>query len=890
MEDSSTNPYIPQASGALQAKVTRPQTPFARISKTALIVGGVLLVLLAAALFFLIPKTSVVDEKARADLAEVLQPSSQISKLVTIKSSLGFKVNYQDQLFTSYGEVGSSVITAHSSTAQVLGANYENADLKQERGYGLIRIRPLESLDTNRAAVTVPPELEVRSYDKNALLQTDQAKAAAADAAKQGSGASGDTKTKQGDLALSTFVSIDSAKRLGDKTSDDGTTVTIEATKPTGISINNTDYQRVRYTIRNDNYRISNERHDDCYYTIQNTQPYSACIVNVRPNSVAAASLLEQTLQMVSYQAPDKADAQKVSYKPAVLALSMASPKPATLAQDSSTDTTNDNSGDSQQTNTPQDKLTPEYIKDEGRLKAIAKNQPSVVRIATLYCANIALKMADGSTGTTLTDACTGNVSSGAFVSKDGYIATTGHAIRYSPRDVINGYINMASSRDDLFDRLERVLDYLLNSRIIQQSDVDYLKTGANTGNQDALAKIESLTSVIPSDYIQASNETYNYAIQPTDKPITLNLGAGNRPAFAYSDTVLPAKFVNADYDASKSAQNDFTATASSTDVGLLKADGLYPVVTIGAGDGLKSNQKLTTVGFPAYVDSGLAIDKVLNIPVVTESAVDQTFQQDGHSLIQSTTPVLPGNDGAPTFDETGALVGLGVYGHLYCPDQQCFANGTIRSANELSAMIDKNNIVLTNKSDISDIWAQGVDAYFASNYRVAASDFSKAGSMYGFNQVASKMSDLASSKIGSSTDTSLYNQLVGIAMVMLVVIAVGMVILGILLFVHLKRLDSLQVGHYGAAQPSFQPVAPMPQQPVNPMPMANPYGQPMQQPGQGLPTPQQYQQQAQPQQPVNGWAPSPQIQQPPTGAVQTPQPPVQGSQSQPPQDPYYRQ
>ena len=57
MEDSSTNPFIPQASGALQGKVKRPQTSFARISKTALIVGGVLIVLLGIALFFLIPRT-----------------------------------------------------------------------------------------------------------------------------------------------------------------------------------------------------------------------------------------------------------------------------------------------------------------------------------------------------------------------------------------------------------------------------------------------------------------------------------------------------------------------------------------------------------------------------------------------------------------------------------------------------------------------------------------------------------------------------------------------------------------------------------------------------------------------------------------------------------------
>lgn len=865
MEDNSLNPYIPNADGKLQAKVARPQTPFARIAKIILIVGGVLLVIFAIALAVVAPRLSVVDEGARSDFAKAIQPPDQLSKLVTIKSTLGFKLNYHDQLFTSYGEVGLAKIAAKGSSDQVSSEHYDNSNLKAERQYGLIRITPLQSVDTSRAAITLPPELEIRGYDKAALLQTDEAKAAEADASK---GTNGGQPAVKGELALSTFVSIDSKKRLGDKTSDDGTTVSIEASKPSSQQINNTDFQKVRYTTRNENYRISSERYDDCYYTIQNAQPYSACIINVRPDSVAAASLLEETLTSVTFQEP--AETTSAAAKPAT---------EVSLDDDSS-----------QEAATPQDVIQPAYFKNAEILKSIAKNQPAVSRVGTLYCADLVLKLADGSTGTTLTDACIGNISSGTFISKDGHIATTGHAVRYDPRELINGYINFGSSRADMFERLGRVVDYLVKAKFIEQSDAEYLKTGANSGVQDALAKIENFSAVVPADYVQASNEAYSYAVQPTDRPIVLNLGAGNRPAFAYSDTVLQAKFVKAEYDASKAIQSKFENTPSATDIALLKTEGAFPVAYMSAGDDIKANQQLAGVGYPAYVDSSLTIDKILNIPVASMLPVNQTFQQDSHKLVQTTAPVIPGNDGAAVVDESGKLAGLSTYGHRYCPNQQCFANGTVHTITELSTLIDKNNIELKNQSDISDVWAKGVEAYFAGNYGEAASKFTQAGNLYGFNKSATVLAELSKSKSGSESDTTLFNQLVGIFSILVAMLVIVMIVVGVLLFIHLRRLDALRVGHYGEAatipqpmyaqQPIQSPVATPPQ--AQPLPAQNPYqyGQPQNQAtGQGIPQPMQQpqpwgQQQAQPYQPPQG----------------QPTPPQPSRPQTPPEDPFYRQ
>jgi Trypsin-like peptidase domain len=857
MEDSSLNPFIPGSSDALQRKVVRPQTAFARMSKRALIVGGVLVLLIGIGLFFVFQHVSVVDDKARADLASALQPPDQLSKLITVQSKFGFTVSYQDQLFTSHGEIGLSRISARGVGDQVTSQSYENNDLKKIRSYGLVRITPIESSERSRAAVALPPELEINAYDKNLLLQTDEQKAAEAD-----------KSATKGDLAVSTFVTVDTKKRLGDRTSDDGTIVTIEATKPVRQEIAGIEYQMVRFTTHNENYQISTEKYDDCYYTIQNNEPYSVCVTNVRPNSISQASLLEDTIRFVSYQEPEQA----------------ATPdkKAATTADASSDATATEKDAD-------QIKLTPPYLKDPLVLEAIAKNQPNVMRLGTLYCANIDLKQADGSTVTSLTDACAGKVSSGVFISKTGHIATAGHAVRFAPEEALSGYINLAGSQDEMLDRLQRVLDYLLKSRLILQSSADYLKTGAATGNQDALAKIENIGSIIPNDYVQVSNENYSYAVQLADKPIVLNTATGNKPSFAYSDSVVKANYVNSNYDASKYSQATFDTDHSANDIALLKTDGTFPVATIGAGDGLGNNQKLATVGFPAFVDSSLTADKILNIPIATEGAVNQTFQLGDRKIIDANTPVYPGSDGAPVFNEASQLVGFATYGPSFCPNQQCFGSGTIRSSNDLSLLLDKHNITLENKSSSSDNWAAGVDAYFTGNYQVAASKFASAGQQYSFNQWADKLVQLTKSKFGSSSDTSLMNQLAGIGIGTEVFLVIAMIVLGVLLFIHIKRLDNLQVGHYGAGQAAPASIVTQPG-PMQPQPYQQPqqYGMPQQQPVGSSWPPQQppvstpYSQSQAPAQ--TRWAqPQASIGQPPVG--QPTMPPQQPGQiTQPPQ------
>lgn len=817
MQDSSANPYIPQESEEIRQKVYEHQSPLGRVVKILLIITGATILVLGIALFFVVPRTTTVDSNGRHKLADALQPPDQTLKRVNVSSQAGFSLNYDNRVYQSYAEVGADDTAGTSSDdAALAGQTYENNDLRVARVYNYVRIRPIVSADTSRALEPIPPQLEVFAT----VTSKDLATAAAVPANKNLS-------------QLSLFVQLDSTKRKAASIADDGTVVTINASNPVTTTIGSVQYQEVKYTTTNSNYRIADVKYDDCYYTIQYDQPYSVCVSGVRPSTVSAASLVEQVFYSLAFTQPQtqsstngtsssttKSGAKSTSSSQTTVNSSSAKATSASIdraaagyplvrlavatTNTSGTDATDSNNGDSSESALLT--VTPEYYGDGNSLAAIAKTQPSVVRVGTLYCADLSLQLQSGDTDTTLTNACDGNVSSGVIVSKDGYIATTGHAIRSQKKAAIGGYINFAASQNDMLDRLHRVLNYLLDAKIILQSDADYLVTGAQTGDQEALAKIENIGSMIPDNFVTAANEKYSYAIQPTSQPMVLNTSSAT-PSFAYSDTVLQAKYIASNYDATKSTQYTFDDATPSTDVGLLKIDGSYPNVPIAASSTVKTNDIVNTLGFPAYADGSLTVTSVRNQPIATSSKIQQVYNQGSSQLIQTNNPVLPGNDGAPVVDAQGQLIGLAVYGLSYCPNQSCFANGTVRPVAELTKLLGDNNITLQTNSPATATWSSGIDQYMRGNYAAASGSFGSAVGQYAFNAWAAPLQKLASANQGTNGDTSLMNTLQTVMIVVMILLVVATIILAIIYMLHRRRLSQMRVGHYGAAAQNVTPV-----------------------------------------------------------------------------------
>lgn len=838
MEDSSQNPYIPQESEKIRQQVYEHQSPLGKAVKTALILTIVVSLLVGVGLFFVIPRTTAVDQQAREKLADELQPPEQTLKRVAVDSKMGFTFMYDNNVYSSYAEVGDGTSGSDESTAVITGQRYDNNELRIAREYNYIRIRPIESVETARTLATLPPQLEVFAT----VTQEDLEEAA---------------KNKENkDLTkLNLFIKLDTDKRLEKKVADDGTVVDVTVSNAVSAKIGDVDYQRVRFTTTNENHRIANVKYDECYYTIQHDTPYALCISNVRPTNVSAASLVEQVMKSFSFYEvtsaggndDQKAADDKTTYSLPTIRLAQATESGADPNSEATQQEDDVVGGIETEDMSPLSTVTPKYYKDAAGLVSIAKNQPSVVRIGMIYCANLTLKYQSGETATTLTDACTGEVSSGTIVSSDGYVATTGNAIRSDKKSAIVGYINAGINQDMMIDRLQRVLDYLLKAGLLMQTDAEYMVEGARLGDQEALAKIENIASVIPDDFITTVNESYSYAVQPGDKVIVVNRTDTNKPAFAYSDSILSADYVASNYDLEKSGQLSFTETASSNDVGLLKikSDREFQAAPIAKNEDMKGDDVLYTVGYSAYTDSSLTIAKIRNMPIVSSSEVEQAYDRDGTTLIQMNNPVLPGSDGAPVLNDDGEIAGFATYGYAYCPGQQCFASGTVRSSNELLKLLNESNITLQSTSDAASSWRNGVDEFFKANYTSSTNMFSEAAMQYPFNRWASLATDLSKSNQGNDNDTSLMNLLQTIMIIVLVILAIVTVLLTIAFVVHKRRIRQLQVGHYGVptAPAQVPTVSSIPPSPVMQPAVQNPPQPPVSQPQLPPVQPVQYQQ-----------------------------------------------
>ncbi len=804
MQDSASNPYIAQESKTIEQQVYKRETPLGRIAKWAAIGTSILAILVGGGLFFVVPHTSAQDQSARQKLADILQPPDQTLKRVNVQSTLGFTFNYDNHVYESYAEVGDKNAGTDESSALATGEHYENNELRVLRAYNYVRVSPIESVDSSRALQPEPPELEVFAT----FSAADLAKA------KQ-------VPENRNLSDLSLFIQLDEDKRQAAKKADDNTFAKLDITKAVSETHGGVDYQKVRYNYTNTNYRVTNVSYDDCYYTIQGTQPYTICVSNVRPNSVSSASLVENIFNSITFQQPQVGNADtllakslRTGVRPLVI-LAQASSSDTSVSSDDANSDTSTGTSDAASSNSdgievesstggqsPLITVTPDYYNNAANLRAIAKAQPSVVRIGMIYCANLTLKFLSGETAATLTNACTGSLSNGAIVSSDGYVATTGHAIRSDKKALVTGYINFAPTHEQMLDRLQRILDFLVSARLIGQSDEDFLMTQSDVGNQDALAKIENLASLIPDDQIVAQNENYSYAVQPSGKPIVINK-TDTKPTFAYSDSVLSADYVASDYDATKAMKFDFTDESTKADVGLLKINGSYPPMKLAPTINVKSGDTISTIGYPGFSDGSLAIDNNHNLPIVTTSTISQVFDQDGHKFIATTTPVLPGNDGSPVVDSSGNLLGFALYGFSYCPDQQCFAGGTIRPITDLINLLSDKNKTLVDSSLSASNWIKGVDEFFRANYSPATKAFSTAGSLYGYNQWSSDVSKLSQSLIGSKYDTSLMNTLKTLMMWVLAISVVVTIVLFVIFIIQKKRIDHLNTGHYGVPVPN---------------------------------------------------------------------------------------
>lgn len=378
----------------------------------------------------------------------------------------------------------------------------------------------------------------------------------------------------------------------------------------------------------------------------------------------------------------------------------------------------------------------------------VARNQPAVVRVLTVYCADISLT--SGNASFNLKDACSAGVGSGSIISSDGYIATNGHVVTLTPKQVL---VNSLSSVDDV----EKYLDYLVAAGVLTKVSASAILKDVTEDTSDSNEALDGTIKLISNTTVSSKNTDVQYAVQLSNEPVRINR-SGNRIAVDLTDTIVKASFVDQDFDPETADQSRKTGQFTSSDVALLKAEGLFPYVRLGTINSIGVGDELTAIGFPAFVDDSISTDKWQTVPSITQGKVTDIISDatsDGRKIINTSVPIAQGESGGPSFNTAGEQIGLNTYTTLECKDLKCFGDGQARDIADLKELLRKNRITLKT-GGVTDDWHVGLDAYISGNYTEALVAFGKVQEAYPANYLVSPLSRLARQQIGGSTDTSL--------------------------------------------------------------------------------------------------------------------------------------
>ncbi len=418
---------------------------------------------------------------------------------------------------------------------------------------------------------------------------------------------------------------------------------------------------------------------------------------------------------------------------------------------------------------------TPTDLDDATLVSVIAKNQPSVVRLGMIYCADITL--ANATVFANFADNCSGKVGSGSFISSDGYIATSGHVASVTP---VKSLVNSLKESGDI----ARYLNYLVSTRLMTAREANTIKAGLDKDDSDARAALEASASLIPETQVQVANSTTQYAVQLSKDPIAVDRTA-NRLTFEYSDTVITATFVDQDYDEASSDKALTNGQFTSSDVALLKAktNSSFPYIPLGSIDTLKVGDQLTAIGFPSAIN-GVSSDLTQTVPSITQGKVkDIRFDSSDNvrKIIGTSVQIGQGNSGGPALNDQGEQVGLNTYSIIECPNLDCYGDGQVRDVADLKALLQKNNITLKTGGVIDD-WTRALAAYTKGNYEEALTYLTKVQDEYPANYLVSSLLNVAKQQVGTPEDTSTSYKAQGLVAIALATVVVLMVVVTIVL------------------------------------------------------------------------------------------------------------
>lgn len=750
-----------------------------------IIIGAILLLATSVgAYFYISSQKKPADPESVKRLNEAFKETVDESEKATITSGFGFAVPYDTKRFSAYAVVSN---TAETRPGVASGESFDKPEeLVVKRNYTIVQLSPKNDNSSVQTRITAPELTVTTNFRKNYLTNLRQSY----------------KNTQLSDLEMV-------AKEQEKRAIESNASAHIESSIK--LTINGKDFYKIVVDESYTSLDVTVNRWEYRYVTVNDGSPYYFSISPIYDSTKVQVAEYEAIIAATIFT---KHDDNTVVRSGITLASTRDDEKLGDLSNDQG------------------------YVPDKDKINIVLRNQIATVRVGTIRCADVSLHGKLGST-MTIKDACNGGVGSGSIVSSDGLILTNGHVVRLKNSDLLSQRI--FTLQDDELTKLASIVTE--GGKTTNQAFMAAYRKAlqGDTGQYEAVA-----ATVAGIDTSVSSDET-SFSIQTSNVPMSLSVPLTGRWSWQKRDgNILDGKLI--DYELNEDPVVEGLDTSSSkSDVALIKVSGKFPTVKLSGLGAIGSGDTITAIGYPAIVDGGIMTKKQYTIPTASQGSVKQKGAVGGgHIMVLTNVPIAPGNSGGPAFNEAGEQVGINTYSQMQCSESEkgkCFGNGMARDAADGMALIQKNNVTISQDDELRRLWSDAIDSYSSGDIKQAQSSVDSLSKKYPNNYLVSKMAEIVGSPV--STQSSMGKQespasnrttiilILIVSIMVFAVIAIGaavtLIIVGKRHKLQLQMADGTPMTTGYPAQPLLyaQPVTPVQQQPY---PQAQPsYPQPPQ-------------------------------------------------------------
>lgn len=363
---------------------------------------------------------------------------------------------------------------------------------------------------------------------------------------------------------------------------------------------------------------------------------------------------------------------------------------------------------------------------------------PAVVKIYHTVCGSLQFNGAE-----LASDTCVSKTGSGFFVSSDGYIATNGHVVVYSAKDML--------------------VDVLLQNKQLLQAYLKGLKLSTSQINEvasraDLTASAVGKVYDLPATALTLRNQREITVVATGKTAVLLNskedlkkLTSGFEP----SSDIKQAAVIGYDYtsrdrvDIAAKSSNGFSAS----DVALLKIDAKDAPFIALADKPARQTQPVTLFGFPGDADNELIDPSTIDV-TVTKGTINSVRDAAGGEgkLYQTDADASRGNSGGPAVNEAGAAIGLLTY-RYDSGESGDAAKSYVRDIHDFKRLLEANHVTPVTDGSVQSLWAEGLDLYSKHYYSKALSRFEQVRSLYPSHRLAAQYIDMSRQAIAEGKD-----------------------------------------------------------------------------------------------------------------------------------------